>query len=198
MANKVQYTSVSELVQDLVPDVENRAAIENRIAGRKLVKQLMARRAVKGLSQQEIAQKIGCTQSRISKLESSSDDDIRLGDLRVYAKAVDCEFVYGLAPHDMKPVDKVKCHVFAIKKHMDDLASLARADETIIKGVANFFSELFFNFARLFGDSVKRLPHGPDDTPYLDFKFAEICPCQQDIQDTSRVDRDDRALCITP
>ena len=179
MATKKRFASVSELIRGTMQDEELLTAFNERIAHRSLVKQLLVLRAAQGLSQEDIAASLHCTQSRVSKIEGFDDDDMRVGDLRVYASAVGCEFVAGFAPRDMKPVDKVKCHVFAIKKHMDDLAELARADEKVAEGVAGFFSELFFNFARLFGDSVKRLPLAPNDMPYLDFRLAEICPCQQ-------------------
>ena len=169
MANKRQYTRVSELVHDMAPDPEFGAAFDQRVARRRLIKELLAMRAVKGLSQQDIAGKLDCTQSRISKLESSTDDDIRLGDLRAYAEAVGCGLMVGAVPRDLKPVDKVKGHVFAIKKHTDDLAKLARSDEKIAEGVARFFFELVVNFSRLVGDSVKQLPKNSNDVPYFDF-----------------------------
>ena len=195
--NKRRYTSVSGLLQDVAPDLETRVATEKRISSRRLVKQLLARRAVKGLSQQEIAQKLDCTQSRISKLESSSDDDIRLGDLRTYAEAVGCEFGYGIVPQDMKPVDKVKGHVFAIKTHMDDLSRLAQTDETIVTGVANFFFELFVNFARLVGSSAKLLPLAPDESPYFQVQIDQMSSLQENSEIVCCTEADTR-LAATP
>ena len=145
------------------------------LARRLLVKHLLATRAVKGLSQQDIAKALDCTQSRVSKLEGQDDDDTRLGDLRAYAKALGLTFVVGFTPRDMKPVDKVKCHVFTIKKHMDDLAVLAREDSTIAEGISRFFYEVFVNFVRLIGDSAKLLPNRPDDLPYFRVEFDEEC-----------------------
>jgi transcriptional regulator with XRE-family HTH domain len=169
-----QYTSVSELVKDVAPDAETSAATEDRIQGRKLVKQLIAMRAIKEFSQHDVAQRLECTQSKISKLENSLDDDARLGDLRAYAKAVGCDFLFGLAPYDMKPVDKVKNLVFAIKKHMDDLAKLAVTDPEIANGVGGFFFELFVNFAHLIGESAKHLPLRPDQSPYFQVQIDKV------------------------
>jgi transcriptional regulator with XRE-family HTH domain len=190
-----QYTSVAELVRDMAPDAETRDAAEKRIAGRKLVKHLMARRAVKGLSQQEVAQKLDCTQSRISKLETSRDDDIRIGDISNYAKAVDCEFVYGLTPHDLKPTDRVKGLVFAIKRHMDDLALLAKTDTEIASGVGRFFFELFVNFANLIGESARSLPLRPDQSPYFDVKIGPVEFETLDIETTCM--NDDNMFAVT-
>ena len=175
-----EYSNVSNLVRDVVQDEEIRATTEKRLVGRALVKHLLAMRAVEGLSQQDIAGMLDCTQSRISKLEKSLDDDIRLGDFRAYAKAVGHEFVCGMRPVNMKPFDAVKCHVFSIKKHMDYLAGLAKKDEAIAKAVAGFFAELFFNFARLFGDSVKQLPLAPNAEPYLNIHVNATCFCEEE------------------
>jgi transcriptional regulator with XRE-family HTH domain len=170
MADKQQYANVSDLVQEMAPDSEFRAAFEERRAARQLIKQLLTLRAASGLSQQDIAGRIDCTQSRVSKLENSRDDDIRLGDLRAYARAIGCELVVGAMPH-LSPVDKVKGHLSAIKKHTDDLAELARSDDKIAQGVAHFFFDLVFDFSRLVGDSAKLLPKNPNDLPYFDFSF---------------------------
>jgi predicted XRE-type DNA-binding protein len=175
MSKKKQYTSVEELVREMAPDKEFVAEFENRVERRKLIEHLLVMRAVAGLSQGDIAQKLDCTQSRVSKLESLDDDDMRLGDLRRYADAVGWTFVAGFVPRDMKPVDKVRCHVFQIKKHMDDLARLARADSKIAEGVGGFFCELFVNFVRLLGDSAKLLPHRSDDSPYFSVEFDKDC-----------------------
>jgi transcriptional regulator with XRE-family HTH domain len=131
-----QYASVSDLVRAVAPDADFLTAVEERLADRRLIKQLLSMRAVKGLSQQDIAEKLNCTQSRISKMESSVDDDLRLGDLRAYAKAVDCSFVAAVLSDEVNPVDQVKDHVFAIKRHLDDLALLTQSDEELFKRLA--------------------------------------------------------------
>ncbi len=165
MASKKKYTNVAELVRDTVPDEEFHAAFEEHVAQRKLIKRLVALRAARGMSQSDVAAKMACSQSRVSKLENATDEEMRLGDLRAYAKAVGCDLVACPIPHDMKPVDTVKYHTVTIKKHTDDLAELAKADESIAEGVAGFFFELFANFIWMLGDSAKRLPLRSDGTP---------------------------------
>ena len=189
MANK-QYKSVSDMVRDIAPDQEFRGAFEDCIAKRRVIKELMARRAVSGLSQGEVGDRMGCSQSRVSKLEKSLDDDVRVGELRAYADAVGCELISGVVPRDMKPVDKVKCHVFSIKKHMDDLARLAKADATIAGGVTAFFMELVVNFFSLLGDSAKLLPKKPDGTPAFRIEVGHIDTQSDDTLEACFVESD--------
>jgi len=167
MAKKQQYASVAELVHATAPHEEFKQAFDEAVEQRKLIERLLVLRAKRGLSQKDIAERMNCTQSRVSKLENAIDGDVRLGDLRAYADAVGCDLIACPIPHDMEPVEMVKCHTITIKKHTDDLAELARTDEAIAEGVASFFIELLANFMWMLGDSAKRLPTRPDGTPRL-------------------------------
>jgi len=184
MAAKKQYASVSEVLRDAAPDKAFRKEFDEHISERQLIKRLIALRAARGLSQRDIAEKIGCTQSRLSKLENSKDADIKLGDLKAFADAVGCDLPAWPLPRDMKPTDEVKYHTVAIMKNMDELSQLAKSDEKIAEGVARFFFELFVNFSLMLGDSAKRLPCRSDDSPYFDVRLD--CDCG----DTSDPPRD--------
>ena len=166
MATK-QCASVSEVLRDIAPDDAFQAEFDQRVAERRLIKELLVLRAARGLSQRNIAEHIGCTQSRISKLENAKDADVRFGDLQAYADAVGCDLAVEPVPRELEPVDRVKCHAVAIKKHMDDLAQLARSDEKIAEGVAAFFGECFLNVTLMLCDSATRLPLRPDSSPYF-------------------------------
>jgi ribosome-binding protein aMBF1 (putative translation factor) len=86
-----RYGSVLDMVRDLSDDQEFLAAFERRLERRYLVKRLCVLRARAGMSQQQLADKLGCTQSKISKFESSDDADLRFGDMVEYAAAVNHE-----------------------------------------------------------------------------------------------------------
>ncbi len=175
MAGKKKYKSVSEIIRDIEPDRQFRDEFDKYIASRKIIKQLISLRAAQGLSQKDIAEKLACTQSRISKLENGSDSMVKLGDLQAYAEAIGYKICAGPVPIDMKPVDAVKCHAFALKKHMDNLAELAKSDKKIAGGVANFFGECFANVFKMMSDSAKQLPLREDSTPYfkIDVRYID-------------------------
>ena len=82
------YRSVSELARDLLADEpEFVADLEARLHERQLVKSLAIVRARAGMTQKELAAKLGCTQSKISKLESGVDADLRACNIAVYLEA---------------------------------------------------------------------------------------------------------------
>lgn len=61
--------------------------LEERLKARQLVKMLVVLRARANLSQLELAKRIGCGQSRISKLENGVDSDVSFGDVWGYLQA---------------------------------------------------------------------------------------------------------------
>lgn len=163
------YKNVRQMMNDLVGDDEVRESIEQRIGSRQIIKNLLALRAAQDRSQKDIAKHLGCTQSRVSKLESGVDDDLRLGDFHAYLAALglDLTLVVTDARED-SVVRQVKFHAFRIKNLLNQLADLAKDDETIIDGVTKFFGESAFNLMKILAGRVKKLPrNGNGQGPYM-------------------------------
>ncbi len=158
MAEKKQYGSVTELLRDVAPNDEFVAEFEEHIARRALVKKLLALRAVKGFAQKDIAEKMNCSQSRISKLENGVDDDLRLGDLLRYCDALGFQFGAVISRKNISAVDQIKHHAFCIKDVLDHLVGLADGDEAMTKGVSSLVVETLFNLVKLVADSAAELP----------------------------------------
>ena len=78
------------------------AAVKSLSAKTRLVDQLILARVAAGLTQGQLAAKLRCSQSRISKLEDSEDAELSLGDFKEYAAAVGLKLIYdGLWVLDM-------------------------------------------------------------------------------------------------
>ena len=151
-----KYKSVSDVVKNLSGDKGFHDDFENQVFDKMLSKTLFAMRCSKGVTQAEMAEKMGCTQSRVSKLEHSGLDAIKVSDLVSYAEALDLQM--SIAFHeDMTSVDSVKFHAFEIKKHLDHLADLAHRDDDIFEGVKDFYNEYLLNILRLFKQSENKL-----------------------------------------
>lgn len=77
-------------------------AVRGLSAKTRLIDQLIVARARAGYTQSQLAKKMGCSQSRISKFEDSQDAELTLGDLQAYAQAVgaqlDAKFRAGRPP----------------------------------------------------------------------------------------------------
>ena len=134
--------------------------VERHIAQRQLLKHLIAHRVKNGMSQKDVADRCDCTQSWISKLESSNDADVRLGDLSKYAKAIGLQMRTVFAAGNHTVVDEVKYHAFAIKRLMEQLTDLIGGDEKIDEGISNFICiEVPHNLLKMVVDVVKLIPH---------------------------------------
>ena len=63
-------------------------AVRQLSAKTKLIDQLILARVAAGLTQSQMAAKLRCSQSRISKIEDSQDADLSLGEIQDYARIV--------------------------------------------------------------------------------------------------------------
>ncbi|WP_267595681.1 helix-turn-helix domain-containing protein [Carbonactinospora thermoautotrophica] len=64
---------------------------------RRMIAQLAAQRRAAGLSQTEVAARMGTSQSAVARLEAG-DADVRVSTLERYAAAIGCQITWGL--HD--------------------------------------------------------------------------------------------------
>ena len=81
------YRSVDEMLRGhgyrRVAEAVRQLSIKTR-----LIDQLIIARVAAGLTQSQMAAKLRCSQSRISKIEDSNDADLSLGDIQAYARIV--------------------------------------------------------------------------------------------------------------
>ena len=106
-----RYDSVEQLMASaaLPPDVveESRRNEEKR----QLTLQLAMMRTKAGVTQAEVAKRLGVTQGAVSKLENGYDDDVTVKHLRAYAEAtkIQVSFAVGL------PLNRTKAIKLPIK-----------------------------------------------------------------------------------
>jgi len=180
---KKRYSNVSKMLHDLSGDDQFNKEFDERVGQRQLVKFLIALRTVKNVSQADVANALGVTQSKISKIESGIDDDLRFGELKAYARALGMDIELFLANRERTIVDDVKFHAFRFKHFLDQLAKFAERDEGIAHGVANFMGEAFFNVVKLIQDSASRLPKRKEDgRPRVCIQIREV-PMEEDAVD---------------
>ena len=172
MTRKQEYASVADMVRDLTDDNEVIDAVQESLDRQRIVRQLMAMRAANGLSQSDVGKSMGCTQSRVSKIENSADCDIRYGDLMQYAEAVGCKLTSGVSPSSMTPAEEVKCLASAVHDRLSRMAEVANCDNEIAEGVAKFLFEAFFNFTAIVGKAAAALPQNPDGSPRVTVEFG--------------------------
>ena len=164
-----KYNSVSEMLRDCdETDAVGIEEFEETVKSRKLVKELSAIRVKKGISQEEMALRLECSQSRISKLENGFDDDLTIGFVRSYMLALGFELMIGAKPESWTLVDEIKAFHNCITRKFEQLSELVGDDHSIAAEIANFYFESVYNFNATFIKNLEKLPSNPiSGEPYF-------------------------------
>lgn len=153
-----RFSNVNEMVKAISKDSAFKKEFDKEFNAKKVVRMLASSRAARGMTQSDLAKKIGCGQPRISKIENGRDEQLKIQDLVDYAKALDLQINTVFNAKQNNAVEEIKYHAFEIKSRLDRLAELANKDDTIFEGVSGFFGEYFFNMLNIFEGSIKKLP----------------------------------------
>lgn len=171
-----RYDSVEAMVHATM-DKEFATRFSEQVRRRYFVKRLVGLRMARSLSQADMTKHLGCTQGRVSKLENSNDDDLRLGNLRRYADALDMDVQIVLARKKLRLTDKIKLHALAIKNLLEKLVGLAHLGDEFARAIAQFHGEAFFNLVRIVKQSADELPRDPSsDDPRIQIDVLELPP----------------------
>lgn len=139
---------MSQEVQGKVKELENETRVVDCLA---------RLRQAAGLTQEDLAKAMGVTQSAISKLESGTDADLTLGEIRGYARATD-QRIGLMVGKPLAHVESVKCHALAIRHDLERLAQIANRHDELEKDIQGFFGEAFFNILTILAECGEKLP----------------------------------------
>ncbi len=158
--SKHKYTKATDLLNDLTDDRSLVDELTEQVRRRRLMKHLIAHRVGSNLSQDDVAKHMGCTQSRISKLEATDDEDLRLGDIEQYLDTLGLSLTMMITKKQSNAVDQIKTHAFRIKHLLQSLVSLVDDDDDeLADGIAKFACiEAPINLLEMVFDSISHLP----------------------------------------
>jgi transcriptional regulator with XRE-family HTH domain len=142
-----QYKSVVEMLKDVSDNNDFNKTVEKEINTRQISKALFAMRNRACLNQKQIAERMKCTQGKVSKIENAHDMDISIGDLVNYCSAVNMRLEIGFSDTRLTMVDRVKYHYFHLKKLLDKLIEIAKGDKAMERGVEKFAHEALVNIS---------------------------------------------------
>ena len=193
--SKEKYTKTTDLFNDLTDDKSLVDELTEQIRRRSLMKHLVAHRVGSNLSQDDVAKKMDCTQSRISKLEATDDEDLRLGDIEQYLDALGLSLTMTIAKKHSNAVDQIKVHAFRIKQLLESLVSLVDDDdddEAMADGIAKFACiEAPINLLKMVFDSVSHLPQSVLERLPLARNFESCIACEDDCQVSTDANEED-------
>ena len=151
------FKDVNDMVKNLSTDGKFIEEVSKELKNKKISKFLFALRCKHNLTQKELANKIGCTQSCISKTESSFDNQITIKNLLDYGDALNLQLEIGYRNKNAKIVDLIKHHSFRIRDYLEHLAGLAGEDKSMAKNILEFHLEALSNLNRFILKNVSSL-----------------------------------------
>ena len=155
-----RFTSAGDAAAYLAGDEKVKQQVDEEICCSQLVNTLLQLRMEKGISQKELAKRIGCDPSKISRMEAGNDLQLKMGDVMQYLSALNVKMNMVFEDTSLPVAEQIKQHVFLIHEKLEELVKLAKqvdGDEVIINKIHVFCSEVLFNFLSRFGDSYKKL-----------------------------------------
>lgn len=174
---------MAEFFAKLTDTPELADEIRRHEAATRIVTGLIFERLRQGMTQRDLARKMGVSASTVCRFEDKPDEELELGFLSRYANALGCHM--AIIFDDMSQTDaaKIKSNIFAIQKHLENLTSIARThadDARLCEGIAKFQAEVLLNFLVKYGESadiprvIDFFPHKePEAAPGKPAKAAE-------------------------
>ncbi len=153
------YTSVAEMLAGEGADHEAQARFLALQAETRISKLLGKLRTQHGITQQQMGERLGCTQSAISKLEAGRDEDLTLGQIRDYAKALDECLGIGFG-RPYTHAEAINLHAEGMRAHLIELTKIARKDGELDRHVQAFFGEAFFSLLKIIATCQEHMPNG--------------------------------------
>lgn len=153
-----RFKSVDELMAATGVSADTQKAVSELQKESQLTSRLASLRTAAGITQEQMAERLGCTQSCISKLESGKDEDITLKELRAYAEATGQRIGFAVG-RQLNHVESIKTHAAGIHHHLQALAKLAHEDHELEAGIQKFYSEALFNILGIIAKCQNEMPH---------------------------------------
>ena len=148
--------SVYEMVSDAAPVKSLDEEMESNARDYNVCRALTDMRSSRILTQEELADRAGCTQSKISRIENSSNDRLKLDDLAMYARAFNMRVSIDFAP-ESSSTDATERLARQIRNGLDNVAAKVRREGAADEGAKEAYETFLFEMLDLFMDNLEGL-----------------------------------------
>ncbi len=151
-----RVTSGLEMVRDTAPDENFQDKSDGHPADDGVSRALTALRCSQDVTQAELAKRAGCTQSKISRIENSPNDRLKLEDLTIYARAFNMRVSIDFG-HSSTVADAIGGLARQIRNGLGEVADRVRHEETTDEGTKKPYEAFLFDMLDLFMDNLEGL-----------------------------------------
>ena len=149
-------SSVSEMVSGAAQIEALDEEVEGRAGDHDVSRALSDLRCSQKLTQEELAKRAGCTQSKISRIENSSNDRLKLDDLTMYAHAFNMQVSIDFT-RVSSSADATDRLARQIRSGLDHVAERVRGEGAADEGGRKTYEAFLFSMLELFMDELKGL-----------------------------------------
>ncbi len=155
-----RFDNVADAAAQLAGDPKVAAEVQTEIKYNTVVGVLLGMRVAKGLTQEQVAKSMGCDPSKVSRLESGNDRQLKWMDIVEYAMALKVGMSITFEDSGLPAAERIKHCVFRIDEDLEKLASLAKElgrEDHITKEINRFYKQVLFNFLLRFQKNSEKL-----------------------------------------
>ena len=143
-----RISTISDLMNEMGVGKETAQQVTENIKNYSISQNLTILRAKANLSQSEMAKKMKTSQSFISKLESASNDQIKIDDMCSFLATLGYETTITISkPQNI--AQKIKASYCQLVDLVKELQKYAVNDDAILEGIASFEIEATHNMLNL-------------------------------------------------
>jgi transcriptional regulator with XRE-family HTH domain len=172
---------MAEFAAELTDDTTMADAYRAHVRATRLIRDLITERVRQGITQRELAKRMGVSASTVCRFEDKQDVDLELGLLVQYANALGLHPAIVFNDAGQSDAASIKSCVFAIHGYLKRLTALARKhpdDAELCDGIAKFQAEVLINFLDKYRDSAD-LPRVFDFIPQPEKQGEAARPTNQ-------------------
>jgi transcriptional regulator with XRE-family HTH domain len=136
--------------------------VEQLMSECRIVTQMAQLRHRAGITQEQMAKALNVNQPAISKLESGSDDNITLMQVKAYAR-ITGERIGLVFGKPISATEAVQLHADGLKYWLERLAEAASQNEALQSEIKGFMGNTFYNLFKFVTLCTAKLPVDADD-----------------------------------
>jgi transcriptional regulator with XRE-family HTH domain len=155
-----KFSKTADAAAHLAGNPKIAESVDYEIRKNTLVTNLLSMRVEKNLTQEEVAKRMNCDPSKVSRMESGNDLQLRWVDIVMYVQAVNVQMGIIFDDESLPASTRIKQCVFQIDEDLKRLARMAQqfdGDDQTAEKINRFYREVLFNFLKRFTENKQRL-----------------------------------------
>lgn len=144
-----KYKNVKSMLEATGVSKATQKKVAEELHSKNLSHFLSTVRCEKKLTQKELAARLNWSQTKVSNIESTYNENMNMGDFMAFLNA--CGLTVGIEvfDKDVTIVEKIKFYALKIQNYLSQLCDMAKGDTLMIEAIRDFHEEAELNLNRI-------------------------------------------------